>query len=70
MVREQRLGAQVKCVQLTDGSPRTAAGGAFVRFFFGSVAGLLSWIEERPDIEAKEMLKRLQAAGYGSFSDR
>src|ERR1035438_4928169 len=28
---------------------------------------LLSWLEERPDMEAKEMLKRLQATGYGEF---
>jgi hypothetical protein len=30
---------------------------------------LLGWLEERPDIEAKEMLKRLQASGYGDFRD-
>jgi hypothetical protein len=30
---------------------------------------LLSWLEERPDMEAKEMLKRLQASGYGEFPD-
>lgn len=30
---------------------------------------LLSWLEERPDMEAKEMLKRLQASGYGSYTD-
>ena len=30
---------------------------------------LLSWLEERPDLEAKEMLKRLQATGYGTFAD-
>jgi hypothetical protein len=30
---------------------------------------LLGWLEERPDLEAKEMLKRLQATGYGGFSD-
>jgi hypothetical protein len=30
---------------------------------------LLGWLEERPDLEAKEMLKRLQASGYGSFTD-
>jgi hypothetical protein len=30
---------------------------------------LLAWLEERPDLEAKEMLKRLQASGYGEFSD-
>lgn len=30
---------------------------------------LLSWLGERPDMEAKEMLKRLQATGYGEFSD-
>ena len=30
---------------------------------------LLSWLEERPDMEAKEMLKRLQATGYGEFPD-
>lgn len=30
---------------------------------------LLGWLEERPDLEAKEMLKRLQATGYGEFSD-
>jgi hypothetical protein len=30
---------------------------------------LLSWLEERPDMEAKEMLKRLQETGYGEFPD-
>ena len=30
---------------------------------------LLSWLEERPDMEAKEMLKRLQTSGYGEFPD-
>jgi hypothetical protein len=30
---------------------------------------LLSWLEERPDMEAKGMLKRLQASGYGEFPD-
>ena len=30
---------------------------------------LLGWLEERPDMEAKEMLKRLQASGYGDFPD-
>jgi hypothetical protein len=30
---------------------------------------LLAWLEERPDLEAKEMLKRLQASGYGEFPD-
>jgi hypothetical protein len=30
---------------------------------------LLGWLEERPDLEAKEMLKRLQATGYGNFPD-
>ena len=30
---------------------------------------LLSWLEERPDMEAKEMLKRLQATGYGESPD-
>jgi hypothetical protein len=30
---------------------------------------LIGWLEERPDMEAKEMLKRLQASGYGEFSD-
>ena len=30
---------------------------------------LLGWLEERPDLEAKEMLKRLQASGYGEFPD-
>ena len=30
---------------------------------------LLGWLEERPDLEAKEMLKRLQASGYGDFPD-
>lgn len=29
---------------------------------------LLSWLEEKPDLEAKEMLKRLQATNYGRFS--
>jgi hypothetical protein len=30
---------------------------------------LLGWLEERPDLEAKQMLKRLQATGYGNFPD-
>jgi hypothetical protein len=30
---------------------------------------LLGWLEEKPDIEAKEMLKRLQASGYGNYSE-
>jgi hypothetical protein len=30
---------------------------------------LLGWLEEKPDMEAKEMLKRLQASGYGEFPD-
>jgi hypothetical protein len=30
---------------------------------------MLGWLEERPDIEAKEMLKRLQTSGYGEFPD-
>lgn len=30
---------------------------------------LLDWLEERPDIEAKEMFKRLQASGYGNYPD-
>lgn len=30
---------------------------------------LLGWLEERPDLEAKEMFKRLQASGYGDFRD-
>lgn len=30
---------------------------------------LLGWLEERPDLEAKEMLKRLQASGYDSYAD-
>jgi len=30
---------------------------------------LLGWLEERPDMEAKEMLKRLQPSGYGSYTD-
>jgi hypothetical protein len=30
---------------------------------------LLSWLEERPDMEAKEMLKRLQTSSYGEFPD-
>jgi hypothetical protein len=28
---------------------------------------LLRWLEERPDLEATEMLKRLQASGYGEY---
>jgi hypothetical protein len=31
--------------------------------------GLLGWLEERPDMEAKSMLKRLQASGFGEFAD-
>ena len=30
---------------------------------------LLGWLEERPEMEAKEMLKRLQARGHGSYTD-
>ncbi len=30
---------------------------------------LLSWLEEQPDMEAKTMLKRLQASGRGEFPD-
>src|SRR5664280_1948686 len=30
---------------------------------------LLGWLEERPDMEAKSMLKRLQASGFGEFPD-
>src|ERR1035437_6743450 len=30
---------------------------------------LLGWLEEKPDLEAKQMLKRLQASGYGNFPD-
>lgn len=30
---------------------------------------LLSWLEEQPDMEAKAMLKRLQASGHGEFLD-
>ena len=30
---------------------------------------LLEWLEEQPDMEAKTMLKRLQAGGYGTFAD-
>jgi len=30
---------------------------------------LLGWLEEQPDMEAKTMLKRLQASGHGHFPD-
>jgi hypothetical protein len=30
---------------------------------------VLGWLEERPDMEAKEMLKRLQSSGYGNYGD-
>jgi hypothetical protein len=30
---------------------------------------LLGWLEEQPDMEAKTMLKRLQASGHGNFPD-
>ncbi len=30
---------------------------------------LLGWLEEKPDMEAKEILKRLQASGYGSYTN-
>jgi hypothetical protein len=30
---------------------------------------LLGWLEEKPDMEAKTMLKRLQASGFGEFPD-
>lgn len=31
---------------------------------------LLSWLEEKPDLEAKEMLSRLQKTNFGEFSER
>jgi hypothetical protein len=31
---------------------------------------LLGWLKERPDLEAKGILKRLQVTGYGEFSDK
>jgi hypothetical protein len=30
---------------------------------------LLGWLEEKPDMEAKAMLKRLQTSGFGEFPD-
>jgi hypothetical protein len=30
---------------------------------------LLGWLEEKPDIEAKSLLQRLQSSGYGEFPD-
>ncbi len=30
---------------------------------------LLNWLEERPEMEAKELLKRLQASDYGTYPD-
>jgi len=30
---------------------------------------LLGWLEEKPDLEAKAMLQRLQTSGFGEFSD-
>jgi hypothetical protein len=30
---------------------------------------LMGWLQERPDMEAKAMLKKLQASGYGEFPD-
>jgi hypothetical protein len=30
---------------------------------------LLGWLEEKPDLEAKAMLKRLQTSGFGEFPD-
>ncbi len=30
---------------------------------------LLSWLEEQPDLEAKTILKRLQASGHGEFPE-
>ncbi|MDQ3257577.1 MAG: transposase [Acidobacteriota bacterium] len=30
---------------------------------------LLGWLEERPEMEAKQMLQQLQASGYGSYTD-
>jgi hypothetical protein len=29
----------------------------------------MGWLQERPDMEAKAMLKKLQASGYGEFPD-
>ena len=37
--------------------------------FAGVWPVLLGWLEEPPDLEAKAMLKRLQASGYGEFPD-
>jgi len=31
---------------------------------------LLGWLEEQPDMEAKQMLKRLQTTGYGDYPDK
>jgi len=31
---------------------------------------LLGWLEQKPDMEAKQMLKRLQATGYGEYPDK
>jgi len=30
---------------------------------------LLGWLEEKPDLEAKAMLQRLQTSGFGEFPD-
>jgi hypothetical protein len=30
---------------------------------------LLGWLDEKPDLEAKAMLKRLQASGFGEFPE-
>jgi hypothetical protein len=30
---------------------------------------LMGWFQERPDMEAKAMLKKLQTSGYGEFPD-
>lgn len=37
--------------------------------FAGVWPVLMGWLEERPDMEAKTMLKKLQASGYGEFPD-
>src|SRR5829696_7307720 len=65
----QRRGVPVKCDRLTGGSPSRAAAWRTPQDPFAEVwPVLLSWLEEKPDLEAKEMLKRLQATSYGNFS--
>jgi len=55
-----------------DASPGSEAWQAWkdaARPFAAVWPVLLGWLEERPDMEAKSLFKRLQASGFGEFPD-